>query len=260
MLNILLILSLFNCNSIDVCAANNLTFYARVMADNVYLYKNPIEVDGSDYANIHFELPKTFFVELLDSYDSNYFLASYMGVKGYVKKEEVQCIEGVPNMPYLNNLSFRVYNEQSKDMRMLPTLSGGVENHVTYVQLNSQNLTFFGTIVGESLTPNRPPIWFYCKYTADKDYFGYVYADYCDDGFGNKLVIPVNHEEVVYTTSPDFSHDKTNEVQSLPVESKSTWIVIAVLSVPAIIFLIMILKSAKIGKSNHVAHKEVKDY
>ena len=24
-------------------------------------------------------------------------------------------------------------------------------------------------------------IWYYCKYTADKDYYGYVYSDFCDE-------------------------------------------------------------------------------
>ena len=174
-----------------VYAKENQTYYARINSDNVYFYKNPI--DSEDCENIYFKLPKTFFVELTDSYDSVFYSAKYLDMSGYVKKENVQPILGSPKTPYLNNLTIRVYNEISRDMRKLPSTSGGIDNHITYIQLNSQNITFYGEIDGESLNSYRTSVWYYCKYTADKDYYGYIYSDYCDNGFGKPVVLPEKH-------------------------------------------------------------------
>ena len=57
-----------------------------------------------------------------------------------------------------------------------------------------------------------------------------------------KNEIPLNTEEVSYTTAPSFDNNDTQE-NSLPVENKTTAIVIAILTIPAIIFVFMILNS-----------------
>ncbi len=260
MIILMLILILFNSLgnfSIGAVQALQENFYfARVMADNVMLYKNPFETD--DYANIYFEIPKTFFVKLLDSYDSTFYHVEYIDIKGYVKKDSVTAIIGSPKMPYLNNLSLRIYSDQSRDMRKMPTNSGGIENQVSYLPLYTQNLTFYGKVAGESVIEERTNVWFYCKYSGDSVCYGYVYSDFCDDGAGNSISIPINSEEVAYTTNPDFSY--TKEETALPVESKTTLIVIAILCVPALIFVLMFLKGAKFSKTSKVQNKEVKDY
>ncbi len=260
---VILMLFLVICQSFNfgfACAETTATYFARIMTDNAYLYIKPIETNMEDFSNIYFKLPKSYFIKLTDSYNSQFYLAQYLDITGYVKKDDVQSIVETPKMPYLNNISFRVYNEISRDMRKQPSSSGGTENHVAFIQLNSQNLTYYGEITGESLNSYRTNIWYYCKYTADKDYYGYVYSDYCDDGYGLPISLPLNTEEVTYTTSPDFHVSEAEEITSLPVESKTTWIVVMVLSVPAIIFLIMILKTAKFDKANKIRKSEIKDY
>ena len=97
----------------------------------------------------------------------------------------------------------------------------------------------------------------YCKYSADQDYYGYVYSDFCDEFDPN--AIPLNHEEVSYTSEPNFNI--TEEITSLPVENKTTAIVIAILTIPAIIFVFMILKGGKLfNKEVKKQTKEIQDY
>ena len=75
---VLLILSLNifafsdNRNSYKVYATSSQTYFARVMADDVYLYKNAI--GSEDFSNIYFELPRTYFVELLDDYNTDFYV------------------------------------------------------------------------------------------------------------------------------------------------------------------------------------------
>ncbi len=245
-------------NPQKVSAVSTQTYFARVMADNVYLYRNAI--DNNDYSNIYFELPRTFFVELVDEYDSNFYVARYLDIDGYVKKDCVTAIEGTPEMPFLTTVCFRVYSEQSQDMRKLPTGAGGAEYQEYFLPQDNLNITYIGKILGEPLINKRSNVWYYCKFMDSTAHYGYVYGEFCDDGEGNELIIPTNKEEVIYIANPSFA--KTEEPStSLPVESKTTWIVIAILSVPALIFILMFLKGGKVlKKDKKLPNKEVKDY
>ena len=252
---LLMIFLIYFQNTICFVSASTFdTYYARIMYDDVYLYKSPIDVDN--YSNIYFELPRTYFVELTDSSNNEFFQVNYLNFTGYVKKECVQTIVGTPKNPYLTDISFRVYAELSRDLRSEPTTLSGSSSQVAYIPLYSRNLTYYGTIEGETLIDGRTNIWYYCKYSADQDYYGYVYSDFCDE----LSTIALNTEEVTYTTSPDFGSTESSDT-SLPLDSNATGIIIAVLSIPALIFVFMILKSTKIlSREKHNNNKEIKDY
>ena len=146
---ILLIILLTIQPTLGVYAASNTSIYAKILYDNVYLYRNPIESD--DPANIYFCLPKSYFVELTDSANENFYSANYLEFSGYVKKQSVQAIIGTPQTPYLKDVSFRVYDERSRDLRKCPTLSGGTVDHILTLPCPTHNLTFYGTILGDRL-------------------------------------------------------------------------------------------------------------
>ncbi len=232
------------------------TYYARIMYDGVYLYKNAI--DSDIYSNVYFELPKTYFVMLLGSENSSFFKVQYLDFTGYVKKDNVQAVAGTPSKPYLDNISFRVYAELSRDMRSEPTTSNGSSSQVIYLPLYSYNLTYYGCISGATLVDERTDIWYFCKYSADQDYYGYVYSDFCD----KMTTISNNTEEVTYIDYPDFSASTatTEASSSLDIDDSATGIIIAVLIVPAIIFLFLIIKSGTLLKKEKSSAKEVRDY
>ncbi len=237
----------------NICKASeaNETYYARVLSDNVCLYKTPYDLD--DYSNVLFILPKTYFVQLTDI-SGNFYKVNYYTFTGYVKKDLVQAVIGNPIKPYLNNVSFRVYSEQSRDLRTVPTTVSGSSSQVAYIPLYSRNLTFYGKIVGETLVEERTNVWYYCKYTADQEYYGYVYSDFCD--FLTGLVD--NTEDLPYTSNPTFTNNNTNKEAKL--NNKATKIIIAVLMVPALIFIFLIIKGSKLLTKEHGKAKEVKDY
>ncbi len=239
----------------SVSAATRPTYYARVMMDNSYFYKQPIDEDN--YANKYFILPKTYFVELTNDFNDLFYEANYMGVKGYVKKESVKAINGLPENAFLNNVKFRVYNNDSRDMRDIPSPDGSLIETITS---NSRNITYIGKIYGEEKVPSRPNVWYFCKYTTDSDHYGYVYADYCDDGYGEKISWNENTEVVTYIDHPDFSiNDETPK--GLEIGNKTTAIVIAILSIPALIFIFLLIKGSKVIKAEKKSpNKEVIDY
>ena len=255
---ILLVILIFMQNNYMVVYADTFdTYYARIMYDDVYLYNEPIEVDS--YANVMFCLPRTYFVELLGEANNDFYKVNYAQFTGYIKKDSVQTIIGTPITPYLDNISFRVYSEQSCTLRSEPTSLGGSETQVAYIPLYSRNLTYYGTIKGEMYVDGRTDIWYYCKYTSDKDYYGYIYSEFCD---GDDLMnMPLNTEEVTYTEAPDFSANTDTNATSLPIEDRTTYIVIAVLTIPALIFVFLMIKGGKIfSRETKKQNKEIKDY
>lgn len=235
-----------------IFASTGETYFARVLNDDVMLYKTPNEQD--DYSNVYFILPRTYFVELVDE-EGEFYKVNYISFSGYVKKNSVQAISGVPTNPYLTDVSFRVYSEQSRDLRSEPTTKSGTSQQVAYIPLYSRNLTFYGRVVGETLVEERTNIWYYCKYSADQEYYGYVYSDFCDFMTG----YVDNPEQVTYIENPSFT-TTASATTDAQLNNKATGIIIAVLMVPALIFIFLIVKGGKLLQRDRTKSKEVKDY
>jgi len=253
MIYLILLILLFQPATQSAYASNTQSYYARIMQDDVLLYKNALEIN--DYSNIYFTLPRTYFVELVDDCSNGFYKVNYLNFTGYVKKECVQTIVGTPQNAFLSDYNFRVYSEQSRDLRSEPTTESGSSSQVAYIPLLSRNLTYYGYIVGEEVIAGRTNIWYYCKYSAEQDYYGYVYSDFCDE----LPKIQENTEQVTYTTSPKFNEN--NEIPTtIPLKDKTTGVIVAILCVPAGIFLFMIFKNKKILNVEKSQSKEIVDY
>lgn len=251
----LLLISILNFNVIPpVYAAESEPIYARVMAEDCYLYRTPMESD--DYSNVFFKLPRTYFVLLSEDVGEKFYKVSYLNCEGYVKKNCVRAIIGTPKKPYYE-AHFRVYSDQSRVLRSEPTSVSGSSSQIVYVPLYSRDLTFIGSVAGETFVDGRTNIWYYCKFSAEKDYYGYVYSEFCDEF--ELETIPQNKENVTYTDLPVFNKP-SEEKTSIPVESKTTGVVIAILCVPALIFVFLVVKSSKFSTKERVSNKEVKDF
>ena len=252
MIFLLICLMLFNNLPVAFASASSI-IYARIMYENTYLYKSPYNLE--DVSNIYFCLPKTYFVQLLDE-ENEFYKVQYMEFYGYVKKENVQTIVGTPKQAYLENINFRVYAELSRDLRSEPNTLSGTSSQITYIPLYSRNLTYYGTIIGETLIEGRTSVWYYCKYSADQDYYGYVYSDFCD----KLTLITENTEQVTYTTSPNFSAPNLSVDTTPTPNNKTTSIIIFALSVPSLIFVFLLLKNGKLIKKEKNSKGEITDY
>ena len=253
MVTLFILLLFFQNSTAVVSASGQQTYFARIMFDDVMLYKSP--VDSADNSNIYFELPKTYFVELVNLVNEDFYEVNYANFHGYVKTDKVQAIRETPKTPYLENVSFRVYAEMSRNLRTEPNTTAGTSSQVAFIPLLCRNLIYYGSIEGECLIEGRTSTWYYCKFTADKDYYGYVYSDFCDE----MTPIVTNSEEVTYTTNPDFKPEEI-EKTSIPTNDKSVGIIVGILAVPALVFLFMIVKSRNILSKEKVNNKEIIDY
>ena len=247
---ILLILILFfQSTSINVYAFDEQTCWARILFDQVYFYKSA--TNDNSTSNIYFELPKSYFVKLINK-QGNFYEATYQNLTGYVKKDSVQAVADTPSNPFLNNITFRVYAELSEKIYSQPKSTSAL---ITQIPPLTKNIQYIGKIYGECLIDGRTNIWYYCKFSADYDYYGYVYSDFCDE----MQQIPINNEDVKYINNPTFE-SKTEEINAIPEDSNLTGIVVGILSIPALVFVLMIMKGTKLMSHEKIKRKEIIDY
>lgn len=247
---ILLILILFfQSTTVNVYALDEQTYYARILFDQVYFYKSAI--DDNSASNIYFELPKSYFVKLTNKH-GNFYEATYQNLTGYVKKDSVQAVANTPSNPFLNNITFRVYAEPSEKIYSQPKSTSAL---ITQIPPLTKNIQYIGKIDGERLIDGRTNIWYYCKFSADFDYYGYVYSDFCDE----MPQIPINNEDLKYISNPTFEI-ASEQVNAIPKDSNLVGIVIGILSIPALVFVLMIMKGTKFISQEKVKRKEIVDY
>lgn len=242
-------------SSLVVPTSQNIQYvewYAQVLTENVCFYKT-----AQNSNDVYFILEPTYFVKLLSDENETFYKAEYLNITGYVKKSEVQVVKNKPATPYLTDINFRVFLECSQIMRSAPSSSNNQSLQIAFIPIYTNNVQYIGKIKGEEAILERTNIWYYCKYTTDKEYFGYVYSEGCD-----KLTsIKKNTETCEYIDAPDFTlkiePDQLTIISSSSFEFK---ILLIIVSVPVAIFLLMLIRSNIILKIKKEKAKEVKPF
>ena len=166
----------------------------------------------------------------------------------------MQAIDGTPISAFLDNITFRVYSELSQNLRSEPQVKN--DNLITQLPPLTKNIQYIGKVSGECLIEGRTNVWFYCKYTINNStYFGYVYSDFCDE------ITPIinNNESFTYIDNPTFEK-QIEPINSIPENSNFVGIIVAILSLPALAFVLLVIKSGKILNEKKIGKKEVVDY
>ena len=234
-------------NTVKVSFANT-SYYAKVQNYDAYMYSQPI--DESEY--MLFEVPRTYFVLLMDEENQDFYYAQYQDVFGYIKVNDVVVMDGIPHNPYFTS-NFRIYSFGGLGIYSSPVLDE--EYFLTQIPHLSYSQVLYGSIVGQEAIPDKTNIWYYCKYTDD-DVTGYVYGEFCDhfNDFNE------NTEYFNIIENPVFSGGRV--IDSLSSVAM-TFIVIGV-SIPCIIVIYLLVKPTllkdKVLNSHPKAKKRRGDY
>jgi len=208
-----------------------------------------------DISNAYFELETTYFVKLIADENTNFYKAQYLDLVGYVKKSDVKVTADTPKTPFLKDINFRVFAPISQTMRTHPSSSLGSASQVCYIPYLSKDALYYGKIVGESAIVDRTNIWYFCRYFSDKAYYGYIYSDGCDQ----MPEIKKNNEIVQYIEKPNFNNSSPTASLAVVQSFDTNYVpIIALVSVPVLIFVIMLVFGKFILKSKKKEAKEIK--
>lgn len=224
--------------------------YAQILENNVYLYKTASL--NTDNSNIHFILEKTYFVELLSD-SGEFYRARYCDITGYVLKTQVQCVSGTPATPYLQNVTMRACYSEGCIIYSQPNSASSY--YIMNIPRYSRDLYYLGKIYGEALIPERTNLWYCVRYrTSTTDQIGYVYSD----GVDQMTSYVKNTETLPYTELPSFMLT----TDTVPKSTKNA--IIILLSIPALLFVFMIIRGSSILYSTKPKSKtpsgEVKEF
>lgn len=153
----------------SMAAAEN-TYYARVLKEDVYLYKNTEDEKL-------FKIPASYFVELVGQTEE-YYKVKYDSLSDiYIKKSDVSCVDKTPKIKY-PALSLKIISLEGSSVRSSPyTSSKSLGNIDLY-----QSIKYFGEINGSEQVKGLGTKWFYVSAEIGGEIVkGYVYGGLCFD-------------------------------------------------------------------------------
>jgi len=198
--------------------------FARITDSKTYLYKTASTDD--DIKNIICIMENTYYVEILLTYDEDFYKVNYNGVSGFVLRKSVKKVDGIPENPYPHDIDIVTINNNIY-LRSAPEKTEN--NHLSIIPSNSTALRYIGKVYGEQVDDFRQNTWYLVEYEG---LFGYVYGEYL------KTVSEVfpNVEQLSYLNTNDFD-DIIN-----PLSDGTCAIIILILLLPTLIMIFLIYK------------------
>lgn len=223
---LIFVLSIFSTCNFQISSAE-ISYYAKIIDENVCFYSSPTKNNLSSL----FYIPRSYFVKILNNENEDFYYAKYKDIYGYVLKNEVVVMNGTPIMPFAN-ATFRIFATGGLGLYTSPYLNEN--NKITQIPYLSQNLTYYGIMLGEQVIPDKSAEWYYCNYNGDDNYFGFVYSVFCD----KLTTISPNTESFDVIDNPSFV--ETTPSQELSGTSMA-FIIIGV-SLPCLVVIYLLLK------------------
>lgn len=198
--------------------------FARIIDDSTYLYKTA-STDNS-IKNIICAMENTYYVEILLTYDEDFYKVNYNGISGFVLRKNVKKVSGIPENPYPHDVDMLTINNNVY-LRSTPEKTD--TNNLTIIPSNTTKLKYIGKVYGEQVDDFRQNIWYFVEYEG---IFGYIYGEYL------KSVSSVhpNIEQLSYLNNSDFD-DVIN-----PLSDGTCAIIITLLLLPTLIIIFLIYK------------------
>lgn len=217
-------------------------YYAKITNNDVCFYSTPSKNNLSTL----FVIPQSYFVKLIDDENEDFYYAKYKDLYGYVLKNEVVVMNGTPVKPF-PTAHFRIFSPEGQGLYTSPYLNEN--NKITTIPYLSQNITYYGTLLGEQVIPDKSAEWYYCNYSSNDNYFGFVYSVFCD-----KLEeFSINSETFDIINSPQFNEKSASQELS----STSMVFIIIGVSLPCLIVMYLLLKPTLLKEKviNQSSHK-----
>ena len=216
--------------------ADDKTFYAKITSTGVQFCATPSET------NALFVLPYSYFVKVNYIVD-DYYKVTYKDVEGYVRRDKVTLMNGVPQVPFFDAtyeifVPFGLYQSPSQTSTVVTTLTD-----------TDRKITYYGELAGQQVTSNNN-IWYYSQVTiSGEEKFGYVFS-----GVTDLLTQPIINNETFDIVSDDFLETPTSEFKNLSTGTKIMLIV--AISVPSLLILYFLIKPSKIVKNSNNKNKK----
>lgn len=220
--------------------ANQTSGYAMIKDNNCYFYRYTLENPAVN--NKYFLLEKSYFVKIIENTNEIFYKAEYNGIKGYVKKTDVEFVEETPENPFLSEITFDIYSASSVELRTEPSTENGIGSIITTLPSGYKNLCYYGKLTGEESIKGLGNLWFYCSFTTpeNKQVYGYVYSPLTVN------LSPINENGENLTPVSVTDYVPINSLLYLSLSTKN--LIIIAITIPALYIAYLFVKPTKILK------------
>lgn len=242
------------CHKTRICIAENFSpetsIYSFAKCKNNCLLFKTSNINNTNYDNVLFELPNSYFVSIISSTSDAFYKVRYKNFIGFVDTQDIEVMNIYPNEPYLENITFGISANSATQLRSAPD-SNNQSNILTIIPTNTQNIKYIAKTSGTIPTGGSSDIWYYAEYTPISDptsvYQGYVYSEKTT----NLTPILLNLETSNFTTKQQDVSESLND-DSIAISPNFKTILIVLICLPiVIVFLVSILKTRASKHSNN---------
>lgn len=218
--------------------------YARIEASGSYLYKTATA--NPSINNIWCELEKTYFVQILNDYNDQFYKVSYNSIIGFAKKSDLNIVLSTPLMPYPSGINIKIKNTNGCYLRSSPISKTSTNNIIKTLNKGTKNILFIGYIHGDENIDLKGNVWYLVKY---EDEIGYIFSDFVE----NKVTLYPNLEEISLLNN-NLSNTLLN-----PINNSTTAILIGIILLPCLIILAIMFLPKKATANIRKKNKKLKE-
>lgn len=231
-------------------AESETTTYAKALV-GCNLYKTQEMSDK--FEDVYFQIPETYFMVILDTVNDDCFKVQYDKYIGYVDSSTVMIATFVPILKTLDGITFDIKSTSGTQIWQYPTTKSNI---CTTISAGTKDITYVAYAYGSVPSGGESNIWYFVYYTPDSNstnvYEGYIYSE----NTTNLTEIVANTE----TNPEDISNENVLEDKTIYITSTIKTIVIAIVTIPIILFFAIILykliqkfkKTTKYAKNSHL--------
>lgn len=232
---------------------NNGSYQTKEILSTTPLYKTTTD-DPQNLANIYFFLPKTYYVEILNSckLDSGAdgFFVRYGETEGYCLSSSLSADFSTITTTQ-SGITLKMYPDAGTYIRSTPSIA---DNKIRIIPQSTSGIIYIGSISGDTPTDGTTNTWYYVEYNISdtKTVLGYIYSE---RGILSAPLTELTHPNQTPTTPEASKTENTattptadtniNPSLNLSVSPALKWVIALLFIIPVIVIFALLIKKPR---------------
>lgn len=232
---------------------NNESYQTKEILSTTPLYKTTTD-DPQNLANIYFLLPKTYYVEILNSckLDSGAdgFFVRYGETEGYCLSSSLSADFSTITTTQ-SGITLKMYPDAGTYIRSTPSIA---DNKIRIIPQSTSGIIYIGSISGDTPTDGTTNTWYYVEYNISdtKTVLGYIYSE---RGILSAPLTELTRTNQTPTTPEASKTENTattptadtniNPSLNLSVSPALKWVIALLFIIPVIVIFALLIKKPR---------------
>lgn len=232
---------------------NNESYKTKEILSTTPLYKTTTD-DPQNLANIYFFLPKTYYVEILNSckLDSGAdgFFVRYGETEGYCLSSSLSADFSTITTTQ-SGITLKMYPDAGTYIRSTPSIA---DNKIRIIPQSTSGIIYIGSISGDTPTDGTTNTWYYVEYNISdtKTVLGYIYSE---RGILSAPLTELTRPNQTPTTPEASKTENTdttptadtniNPSLNLSVSPALKWVIALLFIIPVIVIFALLIKKPR---------------